>query len=131
MDISRLQEEINDIRAKATPSPKKQDNHHEALFEIYRRIEADLQPDDEKMDALIDAQTTIMRTASTLTASSTRDLLFKFALWRWDAPELDQPLHEMKRHDAVAYSVFCDLAAMLSEVSVLTDYDLNGTSHHQ
>jgi hypothetical protein len=123
MDISRLQEEIDDIRAKATPMAEKRENLHQALFDVYRRIGKDLRPDDEKADGLIAAQTTIMRTAATLKALSARELLFKLALWRWDAPDLDQPIDEMERHHAVAYSTFRDLAALLSENTVLTDYD--------
>ena len=64
-----------------------------------------------------------MRTAATLPARCTRDLLYKLALWRWDAADLDQPVEDMNRADAVLYSVFMDLVKMLGARDVLKDFD--------
>lgn len=105
------------------------DDHHEQLFQIFKRITAELAEcaaNDDKSERplrLEEAQTTIMRTAATLPARSIRDLVFKLGLWRLDSPELDRPTNEMTRANAVAYSTFRDLARLLNDTSVLTEFD--------
>lgn len=128
--MTPLRQEILDIQANAKGHADLREDHHEKLFNVYRQIDSVLgdcagtdEEDDEKAPGLIEAQTVVIRTACALPARSLRDLLYKLALWRWDAPELDQPVEKMNRSDAIAYSAFRDLAKMLNETLVLKDFD--------
>ncbi len=106
------------------------EDHLEKLFTVFRQIDnvlGDCAGPDELGDAkaagLIDAQTVVIRTAAALPARSMNDLLYKLALWRWDAPELDQPIEDMNRSDAIVYSAFRDLVRLLSDTTVLKGFD--------
>lgn len=128
-NVSALRNEVAEIRAQILPPADLNDDHHEKLFDVFRQIDAAIAecgagPDDEaRAESLIEAQTVIIRTAAALPARCMRDLLYKLAIWRWDAPELDQPTEEMGRADAIAYSAFLDLSKMLGERDVLKDFD--------
>ena len=50
------------------------------------------------------AQTVLMNTAAIVRGKNYRDLLFKLAFWRWDAPELGPSIDQMTRYEALAYS---------------------------
>ncbi|MGF1542975.1 MAG: hypothetical protein ACFB00_00430 [Parvularculaceae bacterium] len=101
-----------------------EDGAHARLFATYRNIETRIRKDDQTASALIAAQTFVMRNAASLPALTLEDLLYKLALWRWDAPDLDQPSDRMTRYDAVAYGAFRDFAAMMPTTPVLTEFDL-------
>jgi hypothetical protein len=125
-----LRKEVDDIQARIQPNLNPDDDHHEKLFDVFRQIDAAIAEcgsDDEaeqgRAASLIEAQTVIIRTAAALPARCMRDLLYKLAIWRWDAPELDQPVEDMGRADAIAYSAFLDLSKMLGERDVLKDFD--------
>lgn len=127
MNVSSLRKEIEAVEDAARPET--QDDHHERLFELFRKLDRELagcgsgSDADERSASLIEAQSVLMRTAASLPARSMRDLVFKLALWRWDAPELDRPVEQMTRADAVAYSTFRDLARLLCDDVVLKDFD--------
>ena len=130
MDVHSLRKEINDIQQQIQPHLNTDADHHEKLFDVFRQIDAAIAEcgsDDEaeqgRAASLIEAQTVIIRTAAALPARCMRDLLYKLAIWRWDAPELDQPVEDMGRADAIAYSAFLDLSKMLGERDVLKDFD--------
>lgn len=130
MSVACLKKEIEELQSQAGATPRESENHLCKLFDLFRQIEASLAActgtDEEaeaKRAALIDAQTVVMRTAAVLPARSMTDLLYKLALWRWDSADLDQPLAEMNRKNAVAYSAFRDLAKILGDTSLFTDFD--------
>ena len=130
MVMTSLKLNIMDAQTVANASPDAREDHLEKLFNVFRQIDEVLGdcagPDDlgdEKAAGLIDAQTVVIRTAAALPARTYHDLLYKLALWRWDAPELDQPVDQMNRSDAIAYSAFRDLAEMLGVENVLKDFD--------
>jgi len=130
LDVSSLRKDIDDIQEHIRPHLAAQDDHHEKLFEVFRQIDSAIaecesgnEAEDGRAASLIEAQTVIIRTAAALPARCMRDLLYKLAIWRWDAPELDQPVEEMGRADAIAYSAFLDLSKMLGERDVLKDFD--------
>lgn len=129
MDVVSLRKEIYDIQEQSGAQADLREDHHEKLFDVFREIDAAIgrcREDanaDEKAASLIEAQGVVMRTAATLPARCTRDLLYKLALWRWDAADLDQPVEDMNRADAVLYSVFMDLVKMLGARDVLKDFD--------
>jgi len=103
------------------------EDHHEKLFRVYLEIETAMgavdRDEDAAVEGMIEAQTAAINTAAALPARSMRDLLFKLALWRWDSPDLEMPIGEMNRADAIAYSAFRDLAAILGESDVLKEFD--------
>ncbi len=130
MDIASLRKEIVEIQETARPHADMREDHHEKLFDVFRQIDAEignrnLEHDgtDERLASLIEAQTIILRTAASLPARCPRDLLYKLAMWRWDAANLDQPMEDMNRADAIAYSAFLDIVKMLGERDVLKDFD--------
>ncbi len=130
MKFSSLSKEIIDIQKNFRPQRDLSDDPHERLFEIFQEIEAAIAErptGDDDADAnasgLIEAQSVVIRTAAALPARCTRDLLFKLALWRWDAPDLEQPVEDMNRADAIAYSAFIDLSKMLGAQEVLKEFD--------
>ncbi len=107
--------------------------HLEEMFSDWRRLEkrlSELGAHDEmsvqekqECDQIIQAQSLLMNTAALLNGSTYRDLLFKLAFWRWDAPELGKSLGEMTRYEALVYSAFRDLVRMTSNENVATDLD--------
>ncbi|GJL92892.1 hypothetical protein [Hyphococcus sp.] len=130
MDVSSLRKEISDIQDQIRPHLGVQEDHHEKLFDVFRQIDAAIAEcssgdaaDDSRAANLIEAQSVVIRTAAALPARCMRDLLYKLAIWRWDAPEIEQPVKEMGRSDAIAYSAFLDLSKMLGERDVLKDFD--------
>lgn len=130
MDVVSLRKEISEIKEEAQPHLAASEGHHERLFEVFRQIDEAIGADnkdgsasDEKTAGLIEAQTVVLRTTASLPARCMRDLLYKLAMWRWDAADLDQPMEEMNRSDAVVYSAFLDLVAMLGERDVLKEFD--------
>ncbi|WP_428407046.1 hypothetical protein [Hyphococcus sp.] len=129
MDVVSLRKEITEIREQAGPRAGMAEDHHERLFEVFREIDAAIsrcsegEDADDKAAGLIEAQGVVMRTAATLQARSMRDILYKLALWRWDAADIDQPVQDMNRADAIIYSAFLDLVKMLGERDVLKDFD--------
>lgn len=130
MDVVSLRKEISDIQEKVQPHLNMREDHHERLFDVFRQIDEaisacskDDPASDDKAAGLIEAQTVVMRTAASLPARCMRDLLYKLALWRWDAADLDQPVEEMNRSDAIVYSAFLDLVKMLGERDVMKGFD--------
>ena len=130
MGVASLTKEISNSWKEGALQPDAREDHLEKLFAVFRQIDevlADCTDAGEEADAkaagLIEAQTVVMRTAALLPARTARDLLYKLAIWRWDAADLDQPLSDMNRNDAVAYSAFRDLAKMLDAENVLKDFD--------
>lgn len=131
MNVTSLNQEIESIQAHAAPLIAARTDHHQQLFAVFQKIEnaltqeknADAPEAATRIERLIEAQTVVIRTAATLPARTTKDLMYKLALWRWDAPDLDKPVEDMHRADAIAYSAFRDLAVMLSDNSTLKDID--------
>ncbi len=97
----------------------------EALFREYATLEERIVADPAIADGLVSAQSLVMRTAAGAPARTPRDLLFKLALWRWDAPDLQTPIETLPRYNAVAVSAFRDLTAMVGEPSVSRPDDLD------
>lgn len=128
MPVASLQRAVSEIEVEAAERSDAQEDHLEKLFNLFRQIDEVLadcsgEQGDAKAAGLIEAQTVIIRTAAVIQARCKRDLLYKLALWRWDAPDLDKPLEEMSRSDAILYSAFCDLAKTLGDETVLKDFD--------
>lgn len=131
MDIANLRKEITEIQKEALPQANLREDHHEKLFDVFREIDSEIgrcKPENEsedgsRLNSLIEAQTIVLRTASSLPARCLRDLLYKLAMWRWDAADLDQPMEDMNRADAMAYSAFLDIVKMLGEQDVLKGFD--------
>ncbi|MEM9170268.1 MAG: hypothetical protein AAGC56_11515 [Pseudomonadota bacterium] len=92
----------------------------EKLFRIFIGMQQKLRPDDEEADTVLTVQSVLLRTAATLSARTHREVLFKLALWRWDAIDANADIDAMTRDQAVAFSAFEDLAALLNEPSVRT-----------
>lgn len=102
------------------------------LFEIFVKIEKALELAEESSNSkeleeisgrLIDAQSHALQIASKVRASSAKDLLYKLALWRWDAPEINGEYTDLKRYEAVMYSTFLDLAIIVGDDDVLKRMD--------
>ncbi|MEX6632564.1 hypothetical protein [Hyphococcus lacteus] len=131
MNVTCLNQEIESIQAHAAPLTAERTDHHQQLFAVFKKIEnalaqntnSDAPEETKRIEGLIEAQTVVIRTAATLPARTAKDLMYKLALWRWDAPDLDKPVQDMHRADAIAYSAFRDLADMLSDNSTLKDID--------
>lgn len=124
MSAASLRKDVPDLPATAVQPEG--DDHLKKLFDLYRQIGevlAGCEDGDAKTAGLIEAQTVVIRTAAAVPVRTTRDVLYKLALWRWEAPELDKSTDEMSRGDAVAYSAFRDLAKALGEENVLKDFD--------
>ena len=121
MDVVRINQAVDEIAGGAAAPGSGGD--HRALFSLYRSISDRLRTDGADIDGLIDAQTVVLRTAAALPALTAEALLYKLALWRWDAPDLSPDLDDMTPFDAVAYAAFRDLAAMLGAADVFTEQD--------
>ena len=114
---------------------KKSEDHKNCLknlFEIFVKIENVLELAEESSSTseleeisgrLIDAQSRALQIASQIQASSAGDLLYKLALWRWDAPEINGDHTDLKRYEAVMYSTFLDLAKIVGDDMVLKEMD--------
>ncbi|MEM1397609.1 MAG: hypothetical protein AAGH38_09215 [Pseudomonadota bacterium] len=94
---------------------------HESLFDVYVAIETEARstgtpPDDGVFELIV-------RAAADLPARTMKGTLFKLAIWRWDAPGSNLSVSAFSRYEAVAYSAFKDLAAMLEEEKVLRSAD--------
>lgn len=105
-------------------------NQLEILFKQWQRMQdklsenaASSEPDAQACDHALAAQTVLMRTAAVIPGANYRELLFKLALWRWDAPELATSVDQMERHEALVYSVFRDLVELTGETMVMTELD--------
>lgn len=125
MSVASLTKDLPDLAAADAPAPEG-DEHLKKLFDLFRQIGAalaDCEDGDPKAAGLIEAQTVVVRTAAAVPARTMRDVLYKLAIWRWDAPDLDKPTDEMSRGEAVAYSAFRDLVKALGEDTVLKDFD--------
>ena len=132
MNVETALNELNEIRDSAQQGQDiGEDDRHKRLFELFVAIEKALPRQDggnpaieTKADALTQTQCDIIYAAARLEAHLIREVLFKLALWRWMAPELDQPVENMQPCDAIAYSAFRDLAKILGEESTLNEFDL-------
>ena len=125
MSVASLKNDMPDRAADAAPGPEG-DDHLKKLFDLFRQIGdvlADCEDGDARAAGLMEAQTVVVRTAAAVPARTMRDVLYKLALWRWDAPDLDKPTDEMCRGEAVAYSAFRDLVKALGENDLLKDFD--------
>ena len=84
----------------------------ESFFKIWLTLERRNSAAREDIDPVEDAtpaQTNLMELVASIEAKSLEDLAYKLALWRWDAPDLDDPSAAMSRCELVAYSAFRDL----------------------
>lgn len=126
MGAERVCREISILDEGSQAPSSVRENHHEALFDVFRKIERDLSSGDKDRAALLSARDVLVRMSASLPARSPREILFKLALWRWTATNMDGPLDELDIHKAAALSAFRDLAAMLSETSVLKEADRQG-----
>ncbi|MBI1391680.1 MAG: hypothetical protein GC152_02955 [Alphaproteobacteria bacterium] len=123
MASERLKLRIADIRRAARAPGELATDPHEQLFAVYRDIDALLRDGEQSTQTLVQAMNETMRAAAEIPATTPREVLFKMALWRWDAPGIDYRLADLSRHDAVAYSAFRDLAGLLDEEAVMKDSD--------
>ena len=130
MDIASLQREVSRIQESVRPHDTMPEDHLEKLFDVFRQIDAAIgeckteeAAADDAAENLIDAQSVVLRLAATMPARTSRDILYKLALWRWDAADVGQHAEGMNRADAIAYSAFLDLVAMLGARDVLKDFD--------
>ncbi|MBT8473807.1 MAG: hypothetical protein HKN14_13260 [Marinicaulis sp.] len=103
-----------------------------SLFEIFVKIEKSLDLAEESSSSreleeisgrLIEAQSHALQIAINIPARNARDLLYKLALWRWDAPEINGEHTDLKRYEAVTYSTFLDLAMIVGDDEVLKKMD--------
>lgn len=125
MSAASLKKDTPEFVADAAYQPEGEE-HLKKLFDLFRQIGdvlAGCEEGDPKATGLMEAQTVVVRTAAAVPARTMRDLLYKLALWRWDAPNLDKPTDEMCRGEAVAYSAFRDLVKALGENDLLKDFD--------
>ncbi len=132
MDVSSLRKEIVELQEKIRPQLSLDGDHHERLFDVFRKIATARDEgnsggkaggEDGMTASLVEAGTVVSRTAAALPARCMRDLLYKLAIWRWDTPNLEQPVEDVKHADAIAYSAFLDLSKMLGARDVLKDFD--------
>lgn len=108
-------------------------DHLKRMFRTWRDIEAKIAANEADVeegaiekaddDAYRMAQKALMDTAAAIRGSSLEDILYKLALWRWEAGDLGASLDEMKRGDAMVYSAFRDLAELTGESDVVTERD--------
>ncbi len=75
---------------------------------------------------LFEAQERLMSTATTIRSKNDDHIAYKIALWRWDAPELDQRDGFIQRSDKVAYSAFKDLVRITGLHKLLRKQDVPG-----
>jgi hypothetical protein len=132
VDVSSLRKEIVELQEKIRPQLSLDEDHHERLFEVFRKIAnardegnsgGKAGGEDGMTASLVEAGTVVSRIAAALPARCMRDLLYKLAIWRWDTPNLEQPVEDVKHADAIAYSAFLDLSKMLGARDVLKDFD--------
>ncbi len=123
MDAVSLNENFQELTDLAVDAPEGEHSAHESLFAIYRDIESRLTADDDDADNLIATQSVVVRSAAMLPARTVRDVLFKLALWRWDAPNIDTPIDEMMPYEAAAFSALNDLVDLTAEAGVLKSGD--------
>ena len=133
MDLQMARKTFGEIREAALSPETGDKNLHKRLFELYGEIERSLPNQSAAAndatdapgaaDELTDIQAEIVALAANLNAELIHEVLYKLALWRWLAPELDQPFCDLQISDAVAYSAFRNLADILGERNVLTDQD--------
>ncbi len=133
MNCKLISRELDEIRTKTSPGVTPREGQHKRLFELFAELEKTIIKNGEhgfdgntetKADGLLEAQCVIMNAAASVDAHSIQDVLYKLALWRWFAPDLDHPADELEPLDAITYSAFRDLSHILKERSVLTDFDV-------
>ncbi|MEQ8935103.1 MAG: hypothetical protein RIE56_04860 [Amphiplicatus sp.] len=78
----------------------------------------------EAVDDATPAQTNLMELVASVEAKSLEDIAYKLALWRWDAPDLDDSSVGMSRCELVAYSAFRDLINMTGLESLMKPEDI-------
>lgn len=130
MSIAGLKSKTKIEPMEAALANAEKSHHLENLFRKWREIEIALDAhaveetdsihSQAECNRLIEAPSTLMNSAAMTTSTTFRDLLFKPALWRWDAPELDD---QPQRSDAIALSVFRGLVYLTGETGALTEID--------
>src|SRR3990167_3046694 len=120
MNITELHREIEELFSGVAPIGDGRASRLEELFNTFRACERNLDEynrssggaeDDVRADWVIEMQTIIMAKAAATPAATLNDVLLKLAMWRWDAPDLDEEM-DAQRYDAMALSAFRDLARL-------------------
>jgi hypothetical protein len=132
MNIIELRREIEALRLDSAPVDGCPASRLEDLCKAFLACEKNLKEynrssggadDDLRADWVIEMQTIIMARAATTPAATLSDVLYKLAMWRWDAPDLDDEMG-VQRYDAMALSAFRDLARILKNDAVLQPGDV-------
>lgn len=128
MNIDSLRREIEAIGPHADGQSQDGEAALKDLFRVFRAAEASLvayheascgAADDMRADWVIEMQSLIMQNAAATRAETMTGVLYKLAMWRWDAPDLEDA-DDVQRSDRLALSAFHDLARLLKEEDVLT-----------
>jgi len=101
------------------------------LFDLYAQAEAtqhlnlDIQAEDieGQFDTLGQTQDILIELSASLTAKTMDDILFKMAMWRRHAAQIDPFDSDMTSDERLGYSVFRDLAQICQYDEVLTEQD--------
>ncbi len=99
----------------------------ESFFKLWLTLERRNALARETFDAVDDAvpaQTNLMELVASVESKSLEDVAYKLALWRWDAPDLDDPSAGMSRCELVAYSAFRDLVNLTGLESLMKPEDI-------
>lgn len=132
MNIEELRLEVENLQSELRQLTERSEDRLDALLGVYFATDRNLEEynrtsggaeDDMRADWVIEMQSLIMQKAAAIEADSLNGVLYKLALWRWDAPDLDVSNAELYRYDALAYSAFRDLAAILRNEKVLKPCD--------
>ncbi|WP_031554799.1 hypothetical protein [Parvularcula oceani] len=112
LEVAQLKRRIDRVRAGGA-----ENGLHADLLDLYKDIEERLETDqgeDEASEArrtgLLDMQEFILMVARETPARTLEQIVYKLALWRWHAPDLDGD--ELQPSDAVARSSFDDLVGL-------------------
>lgn len=127
MDLKYIHQELRKFNQLETSPGYEEDDLHRRLFELFvslgGKIDAAEIANDDQVSGLKKARNLIVRIITLLQARTKRDLLYKLALWRRTAPNLDKPFGELSDLDAIAYSAYRDLVDLTGEHGVLTEFD--------
>lgn len=132
MNIKELQNAVVELRVENHGPGGRMETQLEELFGLFLDAEEILKDynqssggaeDDKRADWVIEIESEIMAKAAKIPSDTVKGALYKLAMWRWDAADIDVPEGDMLRSNAVAYSAFRDLARLLKEERVLSPRD--------
>lgn len=116
MEITQFEQELKIYFGKLLKD-RNQPIEFEILFNLYTQTEAgDILDFGETQDSLIEL-------SAYLPAQTMEDILFKMALWRRHAAQIDPFDQDMTGDERLGYSVFRDLAMICQRDEVFTERD--------